>query len=45
MEGSYRVTGRSPLIQSGQMMCAALGGLHISRGHPAHSVTVICSIP
>jgi hypothetical protein len=43
--GSYRVTGRSPLMQSGQMMCAATTELHISRGQPAHSVTVICSIP
>lgn len=43
--GSYRVTGRSPLMQSGQMMCTAAAELHISRGQPARSVTVICSIP
>lgn len=42
--GSYRVTGRSPLVQSGQMMCAAAEKLHVSRGQPARSVTVICSI-
>jgi hypothetical protein len=43
--GSYRVTGRSPLVQSGQMMCAAAAELHVSRGQPARSVTEICSIP
>jgi len=43
--GSYRVTGRSPLMQSGHMMCAATAQLHVSRGQPARSVTVICSIP
>jgi len=42
--GSYRVTGRSPLMQSGQMICAATAELHISRGQSARSVTVICSI-
>lgn len=43
--GSYRVTGHSPLMQSGQMMCAATAELHISRVQPARSVTVMCSIP
>lgn len=43
--GSYRVTGRSPLMQSGQMICAATAELHISRGQSARSVTVVCSIP
>jgi hypothetical protein len=43
--GSYRVTGRSPLIQSGRMTCAATAKLHLSRGQPARPVTVICSIP
>lgn len=42
--GSYRVTGRSPLMQSGQMICAATAQLHISHSQPARSVTVICSI-
>jgi hypothetical protein len=43
--GTYRVTGRSPLMQSGQMICAATHGLHVSRGQPARAVTVVCSIP
>jgi hypothetical protein len=43
--GTYRVTGRSPLMQSGQMICAATAELHVSRGQPARPVTVICSIP
>ena len=43
--GTYRVTGRSPLMQSGQMICAATAGLHVSRGKPARPVTVVCSIP
>jgi hypothetical protein len=28
--GTYRVTGRSPLMQSGQMICAATAELHVS---------------
>jgi hypothetical protein len=43
--GTYRVTGRSPLMQSGQMICAATAELHVSRGQPARPVTVVCSIP
>lgn len=43
--GTYRVTGRSPLMQSGQMICAATAELHVSRGRPARPVTVVCSIP
>jgi hypothetical protein len=43
--GTYRVTGRSPLMQSGHMTCAAAHGLHVSRGQPAGRVTVACSIP
>lgn len=43
--GTYRVTGRSPLMQSGQMTCAATAELHVSRGQPAGPVTVVCSIP
>jgi hypothetical protein len=42
--GSYRVTGHSPLMQSGQMTCAATAELHVVRRQPARSVTVICSI-
>jgi len=42
--GSYRVTGRSPRIQSGQTICAAARELHVSRGRSAHHVTVVCSI-
>jgi hypothetical protein len=43
--GTYRVTGRSPLMQSGQMICAATAELHVSRGQPARPVSVVCSIP
>ena len=43
--GTYRVTGRSPLMQSGQMICAATAVLHVSRGQPARPVIVVCSIP
>lgn len=43
--GTYRVTGRSPLMQSGQMICAAMAELHVSRGKPARPITVVCSIP
>jgi hypothetical protein len=43
--GAYRVTGRSRLMQSGQMVCVATAELHVLRGNPAASVTVVCSIP
>ena len=43
--GTYRVTGRSPLMQSGQMICAAMAKLHVSRGQPPRPITVVCSIP
>ncbi len=43
--GTYRVTGRSPLMQSGQMTCAAPAALRVTRGKPAGHVTVVCSIP
>lgn len=43
--GAYRVTGRSPLMQSGQMICPATAELHVARGKPARPVTVICSVP
>ena len=43
--GTYRVTGRSPLMQSGQMICAAMAKLHVSRDQPARPITVVCSIP
>ena len=43
--GSYRVTGRSPLMQSGQMICAATADLRVTHGKPASSITVVCSVP
>lgn len=43
--GAYQVTGRSPLMQSGQMICAATAELQVARGQPARHVTVVCSIP
>ena len=32
--GTYRVTGRSPLIKAWQMICVATAQLHVSRGQP-----------
>jgi hypothetical protein len=43
--GAYQVTGRSPLMQSGQMICAATAELQVSPGQPARHVAVVCSIP
>jgi hypothetical protein len=43
--GTYRVTGRSPLMQSGQMTCAATTTLRVTRGKSTDHVTVVCSIP
>jgi hypothetical protein len=43
--GSYHVTGRSPLMQSGQMICAATAELRVTRVEPSGSVAVVCSIP
>ncbi len=42
--GSYLVTGRSPLLQSGRLACAATGRLRVSRGKAAGPVTVVCSV-
>jgi hypothetical protein len=42
--GRYHVTGRSPLMQSGQVACAATAELRVTRGKPAGPVTVVCSI-
>jgi hypothetical protein len=43
--GSYQVTGSSPLMQSGQMICAATSRLRVTRNKPVGSITVVCSIP
>lgn len=43
--GPYHVTGRSPLMQSGQMICGATTGLRVARGKAPGRVTVVCSIP
>lgn len=42
---SYYVTGRSPLMQSGQMICGAAARLRVTRDKPPSPVTVVCSIP
>jgi len=39
------VTGRSPLMQSGQMICAATAELHVTRGKVTRPVAVVRSIP
>jgi hypothetical protein len=43
--GSYHVTGRSQLMQSGQMICPATADLRVTRGKSASPVIVVCSIP
>jgi hypothetical protein len=43
--GSYDVTGRSPLMQSGQAACPAAAELRVTRGKPASPVTVVCIVP
>jgi hypothetical protein len=43
--GTYHVTGRSPLIQGGKMVCTAAKELHVTAGTSGGSVTVVCSIP
>jgi hypothetical protein len=43
--GTYHVTGRSPLMQSGKMICAATKELRVSEGASGGPVTVVCSIP
>lgn len=43
--GRYHVTGRSPLMQSGQMICDATARLRVTRAKPPRPVTVVCSIP
>ena len=42
--GAYRLTGRSPLIQSGRTACAPAARLHVSSSKHVRPVTVICSI-
>jgi hypothetical protein len=42
--GAYHVTGRSPLIQSGQAVCDATKELRVSRSTPEPHITVVCSI-
>jgi hypothetical protein len=42
--GRYHVTGRSPQIQSGQMICDATAGLRVTRDKPPRPVIVVCSI-
>lgn len=42
--GTYHVTGTSPLMQGGKMVCAAAKELHVTAASGG-SVTVVCSIP
>jgi hypothetical protein len=42
--GTYHVTGRSPLIQGGKMVCAATKELHVTARASGDSVTVVCSV-
>jgi hypothetical protein len=42
--GRYRVSGRSPLIQSGQVACAPATPVRVIRGQSPHAITVVCSI-
>jgi hypothetical protein len=42
--GRYEVSGRSPLIQSGQVACAPATDVRVIRGQSAHAIMVVCSI-
>jgi hypothetical protein len=42
--GVYTVTGHSPLISSGQQLCAADGRLRVSGNLRSRRIQVICSI-
>jgi hypothetical protein len=42
--GIYRLTGRSPLMQGGQMVCAATAEVRVTREKFTGHVTVVCSI-
>lgn len=43
--GSYHVSGRSPLMQSGQTACPATAELRVTQGKPAGPVSVVCLVP
>ncbi len=43
--GTYRLTGRSPLMGSGTMICSAGRPLHLTGTSQSISVEVVCSIP
>jgi hypothetical protein len=43
--GRYHVTGRSPLMQSGQTACSAEEELQVTSGKSAGPVSVVCLVP
>ena len=43
--GTYRLTGHSPLMQSGQMLCTAMRAVHVIKTKPIRNIQVVCSIP
>jgi hypothetical protein len=42
--GTYNVTGHSPQIQDGKMICAAAKPVHVTLDAPIASLRVVCSI-
>jgi hypothetical protein len=42
--GTYRLTGHSPLMQSGQMQCTAMRAVHVTKSKSIGNVQVVCSI-
>ncbi|MGN6796021.1 MAG: hypothetical protein ACTHJW_26850 [Streptosporangiaceae bacterium] len=42
--GTYKLTGNSPLIQQGKMICSAAKPVHVTRTARIAKVLVICSI-
>jgi hypothetical protein len=43
--GTYRLTGHSPLMQGGQMLCTAMRAVHVAKTKPTRNIQVVCSIP
>jgi hypothetical protein len=42
--GTYRLTGHSPLMEDGKMVCGAAKPVDVTRSEPIATVTVVCPI-
>ena len=42
--GTYRITGHSPRIQDGKMLCSAAKRVHVTNANAAAGIQVVCSI-